>query len=64
MIKPEPVIVCFTSGEIAIPYLMKGLQIEGIDAEDMLSVCRDKCKHLDLSPILYQQKMEEMIFPY
>src|SRR5438067_13548962 len=53
------------TGRLLIPYLMKGLQVEGIDASgDMLSVCREKCEHLNISPILYNQKMEEMLLPY
>jgi SAM-dependent methyltransferase len=53
------------TGRLLIPYLMRGLQVEGIDAsEDMLTVCREKCKNLNISPILYNQKMEEMLLPY
>ena len=43
------------TGRLLIPYLQKGIHIEGIDlSQDMLDVCESKCKEFNVSTRLMQ----------
>lgn len=43
------------TGRLLIPYLQKGLNIDGIDlSEEMLSICKDKCDEYKVSTMLMQ----------
>ncbi|WP_054022929.1 class I SAM-dependent methyltransferase [Bacillus sp. FJAT-28004] len=52
------------TGRLLLPYLSAGFEVEGVDcSEDMLDTCRLKAKEKDLSPVLYQQYMQELDLP-
>jgi SAM-dependent methyltransferase len=52
------------SGRFLIPFLERGIDIDGGDASPhMLRACRDKCRRKGLSPVLYEQLLQEMTLP-
>ena len=60
---PALEIACGT-GRLLIPFLRDGLQVEGIDSSgEMLDLCRGKAKQYNLTPVLYQQLMQELDLP-
>lgn len=53
-------IACGT-GRLLVPFLRDGLALRGVDAsEEMLAICRTKAAQLQVSPILYQQLMQDL----
>jgi SAM-dependent methyltransferase len=49
------------TGRLLIPYLLAGLEVDGIDpSEDMLAICRRKAEERGLKPHLYQQAMQQL----
>jgi len=49
------------SGRFLIPFLERGIDIDGADASPhMLQACHDKCHRKGLSPVLYEQLLQEM----
>ncbi len=47
------------TGRILIPLLEKGKDVEGFDSSsEMLDICRENCKKRNMSPKLYEAKME------
>jgi len=49
------------SGRFLIPFLERGIDIDGVDASPhMLQACREKCHKKELSPVLYRQYLQEM----
>ena len=52
------------SGRFLIPLLEHGFDIEGVDSSShMLQACRENGKRRGLTPILYQQSVEQMVLP-
>ena len=52
------------SGKHLLPYLQRGLEVEGLDAsETLLKSCRERGAAIGLMPVLYCQKMQEMALP-
>lgn len=52
------------TGRLLLPYLRDGLEVEGVDpSEEMLAICRQKARDMNLQPVLYQQLMQEMDLP-
>ncbi|CAH1198915.1 hypothetical protein PAECIP111893_01166 [Paenibacillus plantiphilus] len=52
------------TGRLLVPYLQKGLEVEGVDpSSEMLSVCREKGEQTGVSPVLYEQYMQELQLP-
>ena len=52
------------SGRFLIPFLVQGIDIDGTDASPhMLQACRDRCEKKRVSPILYEQFLEELKLP-
>ncbi len=52
------------TGRLLIDYLADGLDVEGVDiSPEMLELCREKAKELDLKPALYQQPLEALDLP-
>ena len=52
------------TGRLLIPYLQAGFDVEGVDcAPEMLSRCHQKAEHVGLTPILYEQFMQELALP-
>lgn len=52
------------TGRLLLDYLADGLDVEGVDiSPEMLELCREKAKELDLEPILYQQPLEALDLP-
>ncbi len=52
------------TGRLLIPSLEAGVDIEGVDSsEEMLAVCRDSAAKRDLTPLLYEQRMQELDLP-
>ncbi|WP_145408524.1 class I SAM-dependent methyltransferase [Paenibacillus xylanexedens] len=50
------------NGRMLIPFMQRGINIEGFDiSEDMLKVCREKGKALNLAPQVYFHKIEEFV---
>lgn len=48
------------SGRLLLPLLKLGLSVEGIDSsEDMLKICSAKGKAKNLSPVIYNQNMQD-----
>ena len=59
---PQPAleIACGT-GRMLLPLLERGLDVEGFDASpEMLAQCRAKAAEKNLSPILYEQYMQDL----
>jgi ubiquinone/menaquinone biosynthesis C-methylase UbiE len=53
-------IACGT-GRLLVPFLRDGLSVEGVDAsEEMLAICRTKAAHVGVTPMLYQQLMQDL----
>ena len=49
------------TGRLLIPYLARGVDIEGVDSsEEMLSICRETAKQQGLMPTLYEQRMQAL----
>ena len=49
------------SGRFLIPFLEHGVDIDGIDASrPMLQRCRQRCEMKGLTPILYEQFLQEL----
>ena len=60
---PSLEIACGT-GRILLPLLERGYQVEGFDASlEMLAQCKQKAEQKQLSPILYQQTMQNLKLP-
>jgi SAM-dependent methyltransferase len=56
-------VACGT-GRLLIPYLRDGLQVEGLDSSAaMLAICRQKAAAAGVTPVLYQQFMQEIDVP-
>ena len=56
-------IACGT-GRLLILFLRDGLEVEGMDSsQEMLDLCRQKAKPYNLTPVLYQQLMQELDLP-
>ncbi len=52
------------TGRILIPLLEQGLAVEGFDySPEMLAQCTKKALRLELKPVLYQQRMQELSLP-
>jgi ubiquinone/menaquinone biosynthesis C-methylase UbiE len=52
------------TGRLLLPYLQEGLEIEGVDcAKEMLNICREKAEQKELSPVLYEQYMQDLNLP-
>jgi len=52
------------SGRFLIPFLERGIDVDGVDASPhMLRACRDKCHRKGLSPVLYEQLLQELNLP-
>jgi SAM-dependent methyltransferase len=52
------------TGRLLIPYLLAGLEVEGIDpSAEMLALCRCKAAERGLIPQLYQQAMQHLDLP-
>lgn len=48
------------NGRMLIPFMEKGIDIEGFDiSEEMLKVCKQKAAKLNISPTIFQEKIEE-----
>ena len=53
------------SGKHLLRYLKMGLDVEGVDASElMLAACRRKAEQQGLSPVLYQQSMQRLDLPH
>src|SRR5688572_21358996 len=53
-------IACGT-GRLLVPLLRDGLAVEGVDAsEEMLEICRHKATQVGVTPLLYQQLMQDL----
>ena len=49
------------TGRLLIPYLLAGLEVDGIDpSAEMLALCRSKAAERGLTPQLYQQEMQHL----
>lgn len=52
------------SGRFLIPFLERGIDIEGADASpDMLQACRENCIKKRLKPTLYEQFLQDLNLP-
>lgn len=52
------------SGKHLLRYLQRGLDVEGVDASEMmLGTCRRKAEAQGLNPVLYQQSMQTLDLP-
>jgi ubiquinone/menaquinone biosynthesis C-methylase UbiE len=53
-------IACGT-GRLLVPFLRDGLAVEGVDASaEMLEICRHKSTRVGVTPLLYQQLMQDL----
>ncbi|MBO0995888.1 class I SAM-dependent methyltransferase [Bacillus sp. SD088] len=53
------------SGRCLIPLLEKGLIVDGIDySPDMLQSCRNRCQQRELTPELYEMRLEDFTLPH
>jgi ubiquinone/menaquinone biosynthesis C-methylase UbiE len=61
----EPVLdVGCGTGRLLLDFLVQGVEIEGVDnSPEMLALCREKATGMGLSPVLYEQTMEELDLP-
>ena len=49
------------AGRLVLAYLRLGLDVEGVDiSSDQLAMCREAADEMGLSPVLYEQKMQEL----
>jgi ubiquinone/menaquinone biosynthesis C-methylase UbiE len=56
-------VACGT-GRLLLPYLREGLDVEGVDSSsDMLEICLKKAQGMGLSPVVYQQRMQNLDVP-
>ncbi|MFC1997502.1 class I SAM-dependent methyltransferase [Chloroflexota bacterium] len=52
------------TGRLLLDYLKQGIDIDGVDnSPEMLEICRQKAAEMSLSPVLYEQYMEELDLP-
>lgn len=52
------------TGRLLLDYLQQGIDIDGVDnSPDMLAMCRQKAKTLNLEPTLYEQYLETLSLP-
>jgi SAM-dependent methyltransferase len=52
------------TGRILLPFLKTGYAMEGVDSSaEMLAICREKAAQLGVTPVLYQQYMQELELP-
>lgn len=52
------------TGRILLDFMGQGFDIEGIDnSPDMLALCKQKAKKLNLNPTTYQQEMDKLSLP-
>lgn len=52
------------TGRLLMPFLQDGLDVDGVDnSREMLEICREKARGLDLDPTLFQQSMEQLDLP-
>lgn len=52
------------TGRLVLDYLQQGLDCDGVDnSPEMLALCREKAARLELSPNLYQQRMQALELP-
>lgn len=52
------------TGRILLPFLKAGFPMEGTDSSaEMLAICRQKAETMGLSPVLYEQYMQETNLP-
>ena len=52
------------TGRILLSFLQAGFAMEGVDSSaEMLAICREKAARLGLSPVFYQQYMQELDLP-
>ncbi|WP_088044663.1 bifunctional 2-polyprenyl-6-hydroxyphenol methylase/3-demethylubiquinol 3-O-methyltransferase UbiG [Bacillus sp. EAC] len=48
------------NGRMLIPFMQEGIDIDGYDiSDDMLKLCKEKCEKLNLSPNVFNDKIEE-----
>lgn len=61
-LSPSPALeVGCGSGRLLLPLLKRGLHVEGLDmSPEMLAQCREKAQSLNLKPILYEQRMQDL----
>lgn len=53
------------SGRLQIPLMQRGYVVDGVDnSHDMLARCNQRCKDLELEPMLYEQSLENLSLPY
>ena len=52
------------TGRLVLDYLQQGIDCDGVDnSPEMLALCREKARGLELSPNLYQQPMQALELP-
>ena len=52
------------AGRLVLAFLQMGLDVEGIDiSPDQLAMCREAADEMNLSPTLYEQKMQHLDLP-
>jgi SAM-dependent methyltransferase len=52
------------AGRLLLPLLKDGLKVEGVDSSaDMLAICRAKASQAGVTPILYQQALQQLELP-
>jgi ubiquinone/menaquinone biosynthesis C-methylase UbiE len=52
------------TGRLLLDYLSDGLDVDGVDVSpEMLEICRQKAKDLNLEPTLYHQRVEDLDLP-
>jgi ubiquinone/menaquinone biosynthesis C-methylase UbiE len=52
------------TGRLLLPYLKAGLEIEGVDcSQEMMDICKQKAEALGVSPVLYDQFMQDLDLP-
>lgn len=52
------------TGRLLLPYLQAGFDVEGVDcAAKMLAICRQKAECEGLTPVLYEQFMQDLNLP-
>jgi SAM-dependent methyltransferase len=52
------------TGRLLLDYLSQGIDVDGVDlSPEMLALCRQKAKALDLSPTLFEADMQTMQLP-
>jgi len=52
------------TGRLLLDYLQNGIDIDGVDiSPEMLALCTEKASKMGLSPVLYQQAMENLELP-